>query len=187
MTNHIIINVPEGLNLDELKSRIDEGLKGALQAHQDQLTEQRLRRAGLENPVGPGKVMVQPAYTEAPDDVIVSHALARLRRLRPRMFELLETMAEVQTRKAGEYATAEDPYSNYREAGDAGGQPGWKYAEMRLAEKQARHKELVRKDLIDSADGGYVESAVDRANMALISLVMYEQDQETKRPRSNTT
>lgn len=118
--------------------------------------------------------MIAEAYG-ASKNTVESEALANLKRLRPRMFALLEECARVQTRKAREYASDADPYSNYRAAGAHIGKTAYEYVEMRLAEKMERQSQLMQKGIIEESEGGYRESAIDRANCVLIACDLYEQ------------
>lgn len=110
-------------------------------------------------------------------NMIHSKNLAALQRLRPEMFALLEEMARIQLRKAGEYAKDTDCYSNYTQAAlDTGIEP-WRYVQGRAAEKYQRHVELTLKNKFSETDGGYRESAIDQASCWLIGCILFEREE----------
>jgi len=103
-----------------------------------------------------------------------------------RFLELLDEMRALSTRKQADYGRSADPFANVRASEDFG-IPGWIGSVMRMNDKMRRLQTASRKTLRKhySPNGNIVvtldnepltDSLIDIAVYALISLVLYEEE-----------
>lgn len=90
-----------------------------------------------------------------------------------RFLELLDEMRELSARKQADYGRSNDPFANVRASEDFG-IPGWVGSVMRMNDKMRRLQAAARGSSLKNES--VVDSLIDVAVYALISLVLYEQE-----------
>lgn len=97
-----------------------------------------------------------------------------------RMLALLQQIAELHERKQVDYGTQGDPFANVR-ASEGFGVPAWVGALIRLNDKVTRLKNFAEKG--ELANESAEDSMMDIAVYALISLILYREENEGKESR----
>jgi len=90
----------------------------------------------------------------------------------PKFYELLEQIKNLHDLKNSDYATDQDPFSNFREC-ERFGIPAWKGVLVRMSDKFCRICNLVKKDEIKNEP--LEDSFMDLAVYSLICLLLYKE------------
>lgn len=99
----------------------------------------------------------------------------------PRFYELLETIAELHSRKNSDYAKKTDPLSNFKECEDFG-IPAFNGTLVRMSDKWSRIKQLTKKGSASVKGEAITDTLMDMSVYALLAIILYEEghtEQET--------
>jgi hypothetical protein len=94
-----------------------------------------------------------------------------------RFHELLKELGDLHDKKSFDYGSDKDPLANVRASAEFG-VPAWVGALIRLNDKIVRLKSFARKGELKNESAE--DSMKDIAVYALIALILYEQEKETK-------
>ena len=97
-----------------------------------------------------------------------------------RFYELLEDMKRTHDAKRHDYASTEDVFANFIHC-EIAGIPAWKGVAVRISDKFSRIMGFARKERLEVKDESIKDTLVDMANYALISLILYEEDNGKKK------
>jgi len=89
----------------------------------------------------------------------------------PKFYKILEELRELHSRKNHDYATSDDPLSNFKEA-ERLGIPAWKGCLIRMSDKWCRLIELSKKEGMNES----IEDTLrDLAVYSIIAIILYEE------------
>lgn len=91
-----------------------------------------------------------------------------------RFYELIDCMADIHQKKNSDYATDQDPLSNFKQAAKGVGITPFQYCMARVYEKMARLEQIIKKGSANNE--GMLESTIDIANLVIIAQILWEQD-----------
>ena len=89
----------------------------------------------------------------------------------PRFYALLDKIKELHNKKNSDYATTEDPFSNFR-ACERIGVPAWKGCLVRMSDKWDRINNLCKKTA--EVDESMEDTLLDLSVYALICILLRE-------------
>ena len=93
----------------------------------------------------------------------------------PKFHKLLKEIAELHDRKNNDYATNQDPFSNFREC-ERFGVPAWKGVLVRMSDKVVRIFNLIDKGT--TKNESIEDSFMDLSVYSLICLILYREANE---------
>ena len=91
----------------------------------------------------------------------------------PRFHNLLKEIGELHDRKNADYATSQDPFSNFREC-ERLGVPAWRGCLVRMSDKWCRICNLVKTG--ECRNEPIEDSLMDLAVYSLICLLLYQDE-----------
>jgi len=91
----------------------------------------------------------------------------------PRFIKLLDELLEMHEKKNSDYATTEDPLSNFR-CCEAFGVPAWKGCLVRMSDKWSRITQIVRSRKRAVKDETIKDTLMDLACYSLICILLLE-------------
>lgn len=87
---------------------------------------------------------------------------------------VLEEIQALNKRKRADYATGQDPWSNFKDSGRQVNQPAGTAVEVLIATKQSRLRQLLGTGR-EPQNEGTRDSLLDRAVYSIIALAMYDE------------
>ena len=90
-------------------------------------------------------------------------------------FDLCDKLKEMHAKKSSDYGSATDPLANIRNGADFVGIDHWKSAMVRLSDKVTRLATFNRTGSLHYE--GVEDTLLDLASYALLSLLLYREDQ----------
>lgn len=97
----------------------------------------------------------------------------------PGFYELLKVMAEIHSRKNGNYAKASDALSNFRLSNELGIDP-FKGCLIRMSDKWSRICQL-SKGVPDLVGESLEDTLIDLANYSIISILLFRETKGTEK------
>ena len=94
----------------------------------------------------------------------------------PRFHELLKEIAELHDMKNSDYATSDDPLSNFKECVKFG-VPAWKGCLVRISDKYSRITHLAQKPPAVKSES-IVDTLKDMATYCLICVLLFEEEKK---------
>lgn len=88
----------------------------------------------------------------------------------PKFHKLLEEIGKLHDKKNTDYATTEDPFSNFREC-ERFGIPAWQGTLVRMSDKWARLCNLTKREALNEP---IEDTLMDLAVYSLICLLLYK-------------
>lgn len=91
----------------------------------------------------------------------------------PRFYEILDSLAELHSRKNHDYSGVNDPLKNLTHSEDLG-IPAWKGVAVRLNDKMDRINGFARKGEFLVNDEGIIDTLMDMSVYAILAVILYE-------------